>query len=362
MKSEDVAPSGHPPTHPAPTRRRLSAALHFHHWRGPLGRARLSTGMVLFVVLLLSGLSLAPLLAQQTSTTDTNGPGGMVPALTNWVVAPPATTASNAVVRPIAVTNAPPALSGGAVRGIFTDVGQGKFSVAGRVLRLPAPEAAPATGTTSTWHRAIDFGMNMSKGNSDTLRYSLGMNAIRERDEDLASIRARGVYGESSGTKDTENASARARYERMLSKRTYGLGYAEWLTDPIADTDYRVTAIVSPGWHLMRTDRTILNVEAGAGYLDERKGDLDDGFAAGRLAASAERLLNTHVLAWSVVEYIPKFSDRNVFFVNSEAGVASMLARNLTLNVCVADRYDNAPAIDTKGNDLNLTASLNLCF
>jgi len=324
------------------------------------------------LILILASLAIAPLLAQQTSTTDTNGPGGLAPALTNWVVAPPVVTPATNVAPPVVATNVPvrtttgtnavPTLTGTTIRGVFSDAGPGRFGIAGRVLKLPAPEAAPAPATTSAWHRAIEFGMNMNKGNTDTLRYSLGLNAVRERTEDITSIRAQGVYGESEGTKDAENATARARYERQLSKHTYGLGYADWATDPIADIDYRVTAIASPGWHLIRTDRSILNLEAGAGYLDQRKGEVQEGFAAARLAAWAERIVNAHVLAWCAAEYIPKFADTSVFFVNSEAGVASMLARNLSLNVTMADRYDNAPAPDTKNNDLCLTVSVNLCF
>ena len=310
--------------------------------------------------LLLLCLAAMPLRAQQAATNDTGGTGGLIPVLTNSVT--PAPVVTNI---PAATTNAatPPRTTTGAnVRGVFLASGEGKFSVSGRVLQLPAPEAAPRAETNSPWRRTIDFGMNMTDGNSQTLRYSLGLDIVRERDQDLARLRALGMYGESAEQKDVENASARARYERKLAPHTYGLTYADWLTDTIAGTDYRVTAIASPGWHLLRTDQTILNVESGAGYLDQKKGSDVEGFVAGRLAASVERLLNTHVLAWCAAEYIPEFADTHVFFVNAEAGTASYLARNMSLHITFEDRYDNAPAEGRKSNDLYLTASLNLDF
>ena len=247
------------------------------------------TAVTTVMALSLAALAGVPLCAQQTTPS---GVGGLGPAMTNWVVpppvipvitnAPPPVVVTNATVRPsIVTTNAVPAPTGVAVRGIFSDVGQGKCSVAGRALKLPALEAAPTNELASAWRRAISFGMDLSKGNTDNLRYSLALSAVRERDVDLTSFRAQGIYGESEGTKDTQNASARARYERQLSDITYGLGYADWLTDPIAGTDYRVTGIASPGWHLVRTERSILNVEAGAGYLDEKKSDDHNG-ALGR--------------------------------------------------------------------------------
>lgn len=304
-------------------------------------------------------------LACARAATNNLGPGNLMPGSTNAATAPrvPATVVTNTPAATNIVPKVTPRPTTGiTVQGVFLDSGEGKFSVSGRVLKLPAPEPASADETNSPWRRSIAFGMNMTSGNSDTLRYSLGLDVVRERDEDLARLRAQGMYGESSSQKDVENASARLRYERQLSRRTYGLTYADWLTDTIAGTDYRVTAIASPGWHLLRTQRTILNVEAGAGYLEQKKSDDTEGFAAGRLAASLENLLNAHVLAWCAAEYIPEFADPDVFFVNAEAGIASMLARNLSLHVTLQDRYDNAPAPDRKGNDVYLTAALNLSF
>ncbi len=318
-----------------------------------------------FLFLATAGLPAAPLFAQQTASPGANVAGGMGTVLTNHAassVTNVTVSTTNVVAQTNGVTQATAGQAGVAVRGIFLGSGQGKFSVAGRVLKLPAPEVEATTEPPSAWHRAINFGMNLTQGNSDTLRYSLGLDAVREREEDLVRIRAQGLYGETDETKDTENASARARYERQLSKRTYGLGYADWLTDTIADTDYRVSAIASPGWHIVRTDRTILNLEAGAGYMEEEKAGELDGFAAGRLAASLERLLNAHVLAWCAAEYIPKLADTSVFFVNTEAGIASMLARNLSLQLTLEDRYDNAPAADSESNDLTLNAALSLNF
>lgn len=308
-------------------------------------------------------LAVLPVPSARADATD-----GLIPVLTNTVTpaptpvpAPPPPAVTNVTV----VTNVAPTLpgpSGAAVRAMFLQPGQGKFSVAGRTLALPAQEPGPTNGPATPWRRAIDFGMNMTKGNSDTLRYSLALDVVRERDKDLIRLGAQTLYGKSEDTKDTENASARTRYERQISPRTYGLGYADWLSDTIAGIDYRVTAIASPGWHLLRSPRSILNVEAGAGYLEEKKEADREGYAAGRLAASVERLLNEHVLTWCAVEYIPKFADMSVFFVNTEAGVASMLARNLTLKATLEDRYDNAPAPDVKNNDLYVSTALSLNF
>jgi len=202
----------------------------------------------------------------------------------------------------------------------------------------------------------------MTQGNSDTLRYALGLDAVRMRDQDTARIRARSAYGESEGQKDSENATAMARYDRHLNRRLYVLGDVDWLTDTIADVDYRVLGILSPGVNLVRSERTVCKLELGAGYLTEKKGSQEESFAAGRAAGIVERLFNEHVLGWCSVEYLPKLADREVFFVNAEAGIVSMLTRDLHLHCAVEDRYDNTPADGKTGNDLVFTTSVSLKF
>ena len=114
--------------------------------------------------------------------------------------------------------------------------------------------------------------------------------------------------------------------------------------------------------HLIRTRETLLNLETGAGYLTEKKGDDQQGFVAGRVAVTVEQIINEHVLAWATAEYLPKISDVSVFLVNSETGIATALARGFSLNVTLQTRYDSAPVEAKHSTDTVLTTSLSLNF
>lgn len=236
----------------------------------------------------------------------------------------------------------------------------GNYSVSGRTLKFPIPEGTPR-GATS-WNRNLDFGMNMARGNSDTLRYLLGVDALKEDQANTIRFRAHGAYGESDGAKDTENAGATLRYERQLTPIVYALGNLDWLTDPIAELDYRFTGILSPGFRLIRSKTAILNLEIGAGYVEEKKVKNEDGYTAGRAAITAEKLINEHVLGWVTVEYIPKLADTRVYFVNSEIGLATYITRDLSLNMCYQERYDSAPVEGKKSSDTIFSTALSLSF
>jgi hypothetical protein len=300
-----------------------------------------------------------PAFAQATSTSND------VPPVTTTE---PTTSATNIFPQPPStLTNHPSILvppkqtfipGGSSVRSAFS----GKFVVPGRTLRLPAPEADNDTRPANDWNRSLTFAMNMTQGNSDTLRYALGLDAAREKEQNTTRVRARAGYGESEGQKVTEYATALYRYDRKINRRFYALGNLDALTDTIADIDYRLIGILSPGFNLWRNDQSICKMELGAGYLAEQKGSGNDSFAAGRAAASLEHILNAHVLTWASVEYVPKLQDPKVFYVNSEVGLAAMLTRDLNLNLTLEDRYDNTPALDKESNDLTFTTSMSLKF
>jgi len=317
---------------------------------------------IIIIICVLFGLSLASTQAQiseMRSPGSTNEP--TINASTNTVTSPVTT-------KPLAITNAAasstikpaPITSGAALLGALSGRTCGKFSISGRTLRLPAQEYA--LRADGDWRRHLDFGMNQSKGNTDTLRYSLGLDAVKEMDLDLFRVQAKGVYGESSGTKDTENADASFRYERLLTERIYALGNLEWITDTIAELRYRGTVILSPGLRLIRTENTLLNLEIGAGYIEEKKASEENGYMAGRAAATVERVVNAHVLIWCTGEYLPKLGDTSIYFINAEAGMASYITRDLSLNVCYQERYDSAPVEGKKNSDSILSTALSLYF
>lgn len=300
------------------------------------------------IVFGIAWLGASPLFAQ--STNETPAPAVTV---TNQAVA--VTNEPTAVAPPPLPPSLRPDLA-----AAFTATQVGRYGAAGRVLKLPVQTMAG--NDAREWRRSFEFGLSMTQGNIDTLRYTAGLNLSRDRDADLTQFKANASYGESEDVKDTENASSTARYGRDLSKSAYALVSLDGAYDSIANLDYRLSFILSPGLRLIRTERTVLNIEAGAGYLKEEKGDVSRGFAAGRLAGALERILNPYVLAWCSGEYIPKLSDTGVFFTNAEVGLVSFLAQNLSLNIVFRERYDSDPAPDKTASDAAFTTSVSITF
>ena len=197
-------------------------------------------------------------------------PTEVTPAQTNQVIEGPVVTNMIPVIKPI-----PGKQASAQILSAFSDSMGGSYNVSGRTLKFPSPQIT--TRDPTSWQRSLDFGMNQTKGNTETLRYAMGIDTVKEVEANKTRFRAHGAYGESDGAKDTENAAAKLRYERKLTTRYYALGNLDWTTDPIAELDYRFTGILSPGVHLYRSPTALFDLEIGAGYVEEKKNKVENG-------------------------------------------------------------------------------------
>jgi putative salt-induced outer membrane protein YdiY len=271
----------------------------------------------------------------------------LVPAVTN--VPPPAVQAE-------------PARPGEKLGSVFQSSTETEFGMSKDKRRLKMTERPVRPKPEESWDWNLEAGLNTAKGNSDLLRYTAALSARKEDELNFFWLKVAGNYGESEGTKDTDNAQANGKYERLLTGRLYTSLDGEWFRDRIADLSYRTRVSLSLGYHFILTDKTVFSLEAGPGYIREKKGGIIDDYVAGRAADYFERKLNDSVILWQFAEYVPSLEDGRIYYVNAEVGLETLLVADLSLKFVLQDRYDSAPAAGKKHNDLLTTTSLNWSF
>ena len=292
----------------------------------------------------------------------TNAPAA---GATNAVAADESQTATNASAATAAEeTPAPkkkePVYRGSDMQDAFKGAGSSKFGMSGRVHKMPAKPSAPKQD--GDWKRSLEVGVNTASGNSDALRCNGAASAARETESNHLFFKASGRYGESDGEKDAEEATGEGKLQHRLTERVYAALDGNAHRDRIADLDYRIRGSLSLGRHFIWTERTVLSAEAGPGYVAEKKGGEQEGFAAGRLAQYLEILVADDLQMWESVEFVQNLEDSAVYFVNAEIGLETVLTGSLSLRFTVEDRYDNQPADDKEANDLLTTTALNWKF
>ena len=142
-------------------------------------------------------------------------------------------------------------------------------------------------GMLEQWTGGADFGVALTKGNSDTTNLALGLALTRETLNDETNVYAASIYNRdnTNGVSRTVANTIRfgVRYDRNFNKRWFGYGFTDlernglqdlnlrWVLD-LSDTgEYRVnfdTSLVTDvtkriAWQLTLSDRYLSNPPPG---------------------------------------------------------------------------------------------------
>lgn len=228
---------------------------------------------------------------------------------------------------------------------------------------------ASKTGTTAS------FAASLTDGNSDTLNANASIVTTGEK-EGLGSYRAgvEGSYGENTVRTETttdgrttvtekdettvENAKAFANVKKTLTEKTFAYVDGSLLYDDVAKIDYR--GIVGPGLgvYLLKDDISALSMEAGVAYVWEDVADVEDDYAALRLAQRFDYKLSDNAKIWEGVEYLPQLNDFDNYLLVGEIGIEAAVNATLSLRLALQDRYDSQPGAGLEKNDLAFIAGI----
>ena len=231
--------------------------------------------------------------------------------------------------------------------------------------------AAPKDG----WTTALNAGLTMTDGNSETLAANASLVTEGQK-EGLGSViaGAEANYGESTvrgtgpsadgsaqedvKTTTVENAKAYANVKKTLSERTYASLDGSVLYDSIALLDYRAMLGPGLGVYLVKNDKRNLSVEAGPSYVWEQKDGVTDDYLALRFTERYTCQATKTAKLVQSLEYVPAAEDFDNYLLTGEVGVEAAMSERMSLRVVVQDKYDSTPAPGAEYNDLSLIAGI----
>jgi hypothetical protein len=132
---------------------------------------------------------------------------------------------------------------------------------------------AGATPGGPAWHAALTAGLDLSRGNSETMTIATNDVATRIGPHDKVALFGTYLF---SSVGDGANAVTTARtvrgggrYDHDVVGALYGFGFADAENDPLQLLDYRVVGGGGLGAHAYRTDTSQFNVFAGVSYAKD---------------------------------------------------------------------------------------------
>ena len=230
--------------------------------------------------------------------------------------------------------------------------------------QLAAPSAEDAVGepgaAVKLWEGSFELGLDGTEGNSQTLNLRLGLDAKRSTPYHALTL----DLDYRKNTTEAEETAHRAfldwRFERLFPESPWTCfihGAVDY--DEFKMFDVRVTADVGLGYHLIKTESSLLAARAGGGFSHEI-GSPDESYVPeGVFGLDFEHQLSRRQKLTFSVEYTPDVTDFGDFRFTSRAGWEVLIDQemNLSLKLSVLDRYDSTPG-GAKPNDLDYGAVL----
>ncbi len=220
---------------------------------------------------------------------------------------------------------------------------------------------------TDLWTGSVDAGLSLARGNAETTNYNLATEAARITSRDKISAHFSSLFAKNkTNGKSQTTANAKRggiRYDLNLSSRTFAFGFTELESDQFQRLDIRVVLGGGLGRHVMKTERTALDLFGGGAFNKEV-------FATGPRRSSGElltgeefsyQLANRTFFKERAVLY-PNLSQVGEYRLTFDSSVITNLNRWLAWHLTLSDRYLSNPLPGTKKNDLLLTTGIRVSF
>ena len=221
-------------------------------------------------------------------------------------------------------------------------------------------------GLLEQWTGGADFGVALTKGNSDTTNLALGLALTRETLHDKTNIYAASIYNRDNtgGVSRTIASTIRlgVRYDRDFYKRWFGYGFTDLERNGLQDLNLRLVLGGGVGYHAIRNARTQLDLLGGLAMNREYfKGfDNDRTSAEAQIGQTLSHQINSRMSIKEQLFFFPNLSDGGEYRVNFDTSLVTDVTKRIGWQLTLSDRYLSNPPPGLKQNDLLLTTGIRL--
>ena len=220
-------------------------------------------------------------------------------------------------------------------------------------------------GWGELWAGTGTVGLAGTAGNAQTLTFTTGINANRTTSTDKTALYFSFITSSAKINNVNEDTAEAVRggisYAHNVSSRVFFSAFNDWEYDRFQDLDLRFVIGGGVGFHALKTERSSLDLLAGAAYNHS-------SFATPFVRNSAEFYWGDDyslklTSASSLVQSYRMFNDltnTGIYRVNFDLGISTKIFKWMSWNVSVSDRYLSDPAPGRKTNDFLYTTGLGI--
>src|SRR5215510_10421419 len=138
---------------------------------------------------------------------------------------------------------------------------------------------AAGTASAADWSGKGTLGGVLARGNTETETFNANLDVATTVDRWTHKLGASILHTVNDDVTSADRWEARAETNYALTDRSYLFGTFRYEDDAFTDFSYQATLAGGYGYHLIATDATKLDVEAGVGYRETElrlTGEQDD--------------------------------------------------------------------------------------
>jgi putative salt-induced outer membrane protein YdiY len=231
---------------------------------------------------------------------------------------------------------------------------------------------------TDFWSGLLDTGLSLTRGNSESVTYSLSGKAARVTDRDKISVYTTAVYANSTvnGLNSTTAHAIRGgvRGDLNVSEHLFVFGFTDFEYDKFQDLDLRNVVGGGLGYHVINTKATTFDLFAGGDYDQDYFGAIAATATTPAKAAVTRKngevdlgetfnaKINNRTTLTEQLSLFPNVSDTGSYRFQFDATAATKLKNWLSWQVTYSDRYLSDPLAGFKKNDVILSTGVRLTF
>ncbi len=217
------------------------------------------------------------------------------------------------------------------------------------------------------WGGFLDTGLSTTKGNSDTLSFTIGAKAVRAAPSDKITVFANSIFAKNSST-GTSVTTARAikggiRADLNVSPRTFAFGFTNFEFDQFQQLDLRNILGGGVGYHAVKTPHVAFDLSGGGAY-DQAYYSTGVNLRNAALVAGEEfsYQFSKRSSFSEHLQFFPNMGSLGQYRATFDSTMTTRINSWINWQVTFGDQYVSNPIPGVKKNDILLTTGIRLTY
>jgi len=236
-------------------------------------------------------------------------------------------------------------------------------------------------GLMHGWNGGADVGFSLARGNSETENLALSFNAVHPTLNDKITLYASSIDTQNNlATPSTvaDLTEGGLRYDRNLNPRLFVFAAGDFMSNALQFLDLRQVYTGGFGYHVIKTENTLLNILGGVNYTHETYSNgpavvgsiplvytsygVTNRFVALTLGEEVTHKIGKGTVLSENMYFYPDLQDTGEYRWTFSFGSVTKISKWLGWQNQFSDIYVTNPPSSAKKNDVIFTTGLNIAF